>query len=108
MPYSILLLEGAVNDLEVIYRYIRKSGSKRAAKDMVKSIRQACDSLSENPQRGHSPKELLPVGQFEYRQIIVKNYRIIYQIAPPNIFIFGIVHGNRDVGEVMRNRMLSG
>ena len=106
MSYTVLLLEDAVKDIESIYRYIRKSGNKRAAKDMVACIRKACDNLSENPERGHIPTELSQTGQFEYRQIIEKKYRIIYQIAKPNIFIFGIIHGNRNIGELLRQRML--
>ena len=106
MSYTVLLLEEAVKDIEAIYRYIRKSGNKKAAKDMVINIRKTCDSLSENPERGLIPDELSQIGQFEYRQIIVKKYRIIYQLAKPNIFIFGIIHGNRNIGEVLRQRML--
>jgi toxin ParE1/3/4 len=106
MPYTVLLLEAAIKDIEAIYRYIRKSGNKRAAKDMIINIREACNSLSENPERGHIPDELSQIGQFEYRQIIVRKYRIIYQIAKPNIFVFGIIHGNRNIGEVLRQRML--
>jgi toxin ParE1/3/4 len=100
------MLDEAVKDIEAIYRYIRNSGSKRAAREMVISIRNACNSLSENPERGHIPQELSQIGQFEYRQIIVKKFRIIYQIVIPNIFIFGIIHGNRNIGEVLRQRML--
>ena len=106
MSYTVLLLEEAVKDIEAIYRYIRKSGNKKAAKDMVINIRKACDSLSENPERGHIPDELSQIGLFEYRQIIVKKYRIIYQLAKPNIYIFGIIHGNRNIGEVLKQRML--
>ena len=106
MSYTVLLLEEAVKDIEAIYRYIRKSGNKKAAKDMITTIREACDRLSENPERGHIPDELSQVGQFEYRQIITKKYRIIYQLAKPNIFVFGIIHGNRNIGEVLRQRML--
>jgi toxin ParE1/3/4 len=106
MLYTVLLLEEAVKDLEAIYRYIRKSGNKKAAKDMIITIRKACDSLLENPERGHIPDELSQFGQFEYRQIIVKKYRIIYQIVKPNIFVFGIIHGNRNIGEVLRQRLL--
>jgi toxin ParE1/3/4 len=106
MPYTVLLLEEAVKDIEAIYRYIRKSGNKKAAKDMVINIRKACNSLSENPERGHIPDELSQIGQLEHRQIIVKKYRIIYQLAKPNIFIFAIIHGNRNIGEVLRQRML--
>ena len=106
MSYTVLLLEDAVKDIEAIYRYIRKSGNKRVAQDMIANIRKACDSLSENPERGHTPTELSQIGHFEYRQIIEKKYRIIYQIAKPNIFVFGIIHGNRNIGEVLRQRIL--
>ena len=106
MSYTVLLLESAIKDIEAIYRYIRKSGNKKAARDMIVNIREACNSLSENPERGHIPDELSQIGQFEYRQIIVRKYRIIYQIARSNIFVFGIIHGNRNIGEVLRQRML--
>jgi plasmid stabilization system protein ParE len=106
MAHTVFLLEEAIKDIEAIYRYIRKFGNKKAAKDMVKKIHKVCDSLSENPERGHIPSELSQIGQFGYRQIIEKKYRIIYQIAEPNIFVFGIIHGNRNIGEVLRQRML--
>lgn len=106
MPYSVLLLEDAIKDIEAIYLYIRKAGNKKTAREVVVNIRTACDSLSRNPERGHIPDELSHIGLFEFRQIIKKKYRIIYQIAKPNIFIFGIIHGNRDIGEVLKQRML--
>ena len=106
MSYTVFLLEEAIKDIEAIYRYIRKSGNKKAAKDMVINIRKACDSLSENPERGQIPAELSQIGQFEYRQIIEKKYRIIYQLAKPNIFVFGIIHGSRNIRGVLRQRML--
>ena len=106
MPYSVFLLEEAIKDIEAIYRYIRKSGSKTAAMDMVATMRKACDSLSENPERGHIPHELSKIDQFDYRQIVVKKYRIIYQLAKPNIFIFGIIHGNRNISEILKQRII--
>ena len=106
MSDTVFLLEEAVKDIEAIYQFIRKSGNKKAAKDMVINIRQACDSLAENPEREHIPAELSQIGQFGYRQIIEKKYPIIYQLAKPNVFVFGIIHGNRNIGEVLRQRML--
>ena len=73
---------------------------------MIKTLRKACDSLSENPERGHIPDELSQIGQFDFRKIIAKKYRIIYQLSTPNIFIFGIIHGNRNIGEGLKQRML--
>lgn len=106
MSYTVLFLEDTTKDIEAIYRYIRKSGNKKTATEMISHIREACHRLSINPERGHVPKELSQIGQFQYRQIIVKKYRIIYQIARPNIFVFGIIHGSRNTSEVLTRRLL--
>lgn len=101
MPYTVMMLEEAAQDIEAIYRYIRKSGREKAA-----SLRKACASLSEHPERGHIPIELSRISHFEYRQIIQGKFRIIYQVANPNIFIFGIIHGSRNIGEVLKRRLV--
>lgn len=107
MPFTVLLLEEAVQDIEAIYNYLQKTGNKQAALNMVSSLRKACDSLSENPERGHIPPELSRIPHFEYRQITQNKFRIIYQVARPNVFIFGIIHGARNIDEVLRQRLLS-
>jgi plasmid stabilization system protein ParE len=106
MPFTVLLLEEAVQDIEAIYTHIQKFGNKQAARNMVSSLRKACDSLSENPERGHIPAELSRTPHFEYRQIIQNKFRIIYQVAKPNVFVFGIIHGAQNISEVLRQRLL--
>ncbi len=102
----VLLLEDAVQDIEAIYRHIRNSGNKKAASDMVLNLRKACSSLSEHPERGHIPPEFSNTSHFEYRQIIANKFRIIYQVVEPNAFVFGIIHGARNIAEVLRERLL--
>lgn len=106
MPYTVLLLEDAVQDIEAIYRYIRNSGNEKAANDLVSTLRKACSSLSEYPEPGHVPPELSKIAHFEYRQIIEGKFRIVYQVAGPNVFVFGIIHGARNIVEVLRQRLL--
>jgi toxin ParE1/3/4 len=100
------MLQEAEHDLEAIFRYILGSGNPGAAKDMIRLIRKACDSLSQMPERGHIPPELARTDNYEYRQIIVEPYRIIYQVVESSVFIFGIIHGRRNVDEVLRQRLL--
>jgi toxin ParE1/3/4 len=80
MHYAVFMLQEAEHDLEAIFRYILGSGNPGAAKDMIRLIRQACDSLCQMPERGHVTPELARTDNYEYRQIIVKPYRIIYQV----------------------------
>jgi toxin ParE1/3/4 len=105
MHYMVFMLQEAEHDLEAIFRYILGTGNPGAAKDMIVLIRKACESLSQMPERGHVPPELARADNYEYRQIIVKPYRIIYQIVDSSVFIFGIIHGRRNVDEVLRQRL---
>ena len=105
MRYAVFMLQEAEQDLEAIFRYILGSGNPGAAKDMIRLIRKACDSLSQMPERGHVPPELARTDNYEYRQIIVEPYRIIYQVVESSVFIFGIIHRRRSVDEVLRQRL---
>ena len=46
------------------------------ADHVLEQIDKAFQSLSEHPQCGNSPKELLDIGIREYREIFFKPYRI--------------------------------
>jgi len=106
MRCTVFMLQEAEFDLEAIFQYILDSGNPAAAKDMIRLIRNACDSLSQMPDRGHVPPELARTDNYEYRQIIVESYRTIYQVVESNVFIFGIIHGRRNVDEVLKQRLL--
>ena len=106
MRYTVFMLQEAEFDLEAIFRYILDSGNPAAAKDMIRLIRKACNSLSRMPERGHAPPELARIDNFEYRQIMAESYRIVYQIVESSVFIFGIIHGRRNVDEVLKQRLL--
>ena len=105
MPYTVMLLDNAGKDLEAMYRYLNQSAGKTKALKEIEILEKGVDSLSENPERGNVPRELERTGAFEYRQIISKSYQIIYQIIETNIFIFGIIHGRRNVQEILRQRL---
>ena len=106
MIYTVFMLEEAEKDLESIFSYILESGNTSSAKNMIEQIRRACESLSQIPERGSIPQELARADISEYRQIIAGPYRIIYEVVEPNVFIFGIIHGSRNVEEVLRQRWL--
>jgi toxin ParE1/3/4 len=106
MAYNVMMLEGASNDLESIYWYLLRSANSTVALNEIERLEQACDSLTENPECGTIPHEVKPTGMFEYRQIIAKPYRIIYQISENNVFIFAVVHGRRNLQDVLRQRII--
>ncbi len=48
MRYTVFMLQEAEYDLESIFSYILGSGNPSAAKDMIRLIRKACESLSQS------------------------------------------------------------
>jgi toxin ParE1/3/4 len=106
MSFVVEFTIGARQDLLKIYRYIKADGSPEAAKRMYEQLSKACDSLSQNPERGKVPSEIGDLSELLCRQFVTKNYRINYQIIGKVAIIHGIIDGRRTIREVMRQRFL--
>ncbi len=72
MPIKVLLTNDAARDLEELYDYIALHDSTRNANYVLEQIDKAFSKLSEFPERGVYPKELLAMGIREYREIFFK------------------------------------
>ena len=106
MIFAVEFTTGARQDLLKIYRYIKAAGSPKAAKKLYEQLSKACDSLSQNPERGNVPSEIEGLSEMLCRQIVIKNYRIIYQVIGKVVIIHGIIDGRRNIREAIRQRFL--
>ncbi len=106
MSFAVEFTTGARQDLLKIYRYIKADGRPETAKGLYETLSQACDSLSHNPERGHVPSEFEGLSEMLCRQIVIKNFRIIYQIVGKVVIVHGIIDGRRSIRETMRQRLL--
>ncbi len=66
MSFLVQLADDAARDLEEICEYIGRHDSPGRADHVLQRIEKAFSSLSEHPQRGSYPKELLDIGIREY------------------------------------------
>jgi toxin ParE1/3/4 len=90
--------EAALDDLDNIAAYIARD-SRFYASVIVREIRDAARSISFMPLRGRMVPEL---GDERVREILVRQYRLVYRLAEDGIFLVGIIHGARDLGTVFR------
>ncbi len=63
-------------------------------------------SLSEYPERGNYPTELLDIGTREYREIFFRPYRIIYRVMENTVYVLVIADGRRDMQTLLQRRLL--
>jgi toxin ParE1/3/4 len=106
MPLVVFLTADAVSDMEDLYQYIYLHDGPGKAEHVLKSIEKAFVSLSEYPDRGHHPKELLALGIRDYREIFFKSYRLIYRVLGNDVYVFLIADGRRDMQTLLQRRLL--
>ncbi len=106
MTLDVVLSEPALGDLLAIHDYYLCEVSDRVASDIVDGLEVAVKSLAAFPDRGSLPKELLCLGIQQYRQIIEKPYRIIYEIMAHKVVIHVILDGRRDMQRLLVQRTL--
>ncbi len=106
MPFTVLMTDDAVRDLEELYDYIDRHDVPGKANRVLDRIEGSLTSLSEFPERGTHPKELLALGIREYREIFFKPYRTIYRIMDDKIYVLLIADGRRDMQTFLQRRLL--
>jgi toxin ParE1/3/4 len=106
MPFRVMLTNDAARDLEELYDYIALHDASRKADYVLDQIEKAFSKLSEFPERGAYPKEMLTLGIREYRQIFFKPYRILYRVMEKNVYVLLIVDGRRDMQSLLQRRLL--
>ena len=104
--YEVTLTHAAAQDLEELYDYIAIHDAPLKADQVLHRIEAAVTSLSKLPERGSFTKELSAIGIREYREIYFKPYRIIYRMQKPNVYVYLIVDGRRDMQALLQRRLL--
>lgn len=104
--YSVLLTNDAQKDLEELYNFIQINDVPGKAEHVLDEIEKAIDGLTELPERGVYPKELLKLGIKEYREVFFKPYRVIYRILENSVFVMLIADGRRDMQSLLSRRLL--
>jgi toxin ParE1/3/4 len=107
MRFDVLLTEGAEHDLASIHEYLAETEGDRAAERLLQRLIEVAGRLSEFPERGSHPRELLALGIREYRQVMMRPYRIIYRIIGQQVVITVIADGRRDTQSLLARRLLS-
>ena len=106
--YAVLLTAGAKGDLEQIYDYVFETAGPAAADRLLGRIIEAAEKLATNPDRGFRPRELLELGVHDYRQLVVRPYRLFYRVTDRRVYVTVIAHLRRDMQTLLTRRLLGG
>jgi len=103
--YRIILTTQAEKDIEEIYDYISKKDTADNALYVIDNIEKLILKLVQTPERGHYPSELLRQGIKDYREVLFKPYRVIYEILDNKVIIHLCVDSRRDMKTLLVRRL---
>ena len=96
MARQIVWTETAARDLEQAAEHIALD-SPRYAAAFVREVQTAARSLSELAGRGRIVPEF---SRRDIRELLVRNYRLVYHLSRDVVTIIGFIHGARDLGAI--------
>lgn len=97
---DVVWTDEALSDLEAIGEYFDRT-SPRYASSIIERLYASVEPLAEHPKMGRQVPE---VAHETLRELIVENYRVIYQLRDGQIEIVTIVHSRRDLPKKFRRR----
>jgi toxin ParE1/3/4 len=106
MAYKVALTKTASRDLKSICAYIARRDGVESAEQVLDHIDALLEALSEYPERGAYPKELLHLGIREFREVFFKAYRVIYRVEKKKVHVLVIADGRRDMQTLLERRLL--
>lgn len=106
MPFAVRLSSDAVRDLEDICDYVARADGPGRAQYVLSRVEETVAALSEFPERGSFPDELLELGIRHYREVFFKPYRVVYRVREDSVFVLLIADGRRDMRTMLLRRLL--
>ena len=104
--YQVIITSEAEKDILDIYDYIAKKDTLQNAGYVLDNLESLILSLEESPERGHYPPELSIQGIKEFKEIIFKPYRAIYEIIGSKVIVHLCVDGRRDMRALLERRLI--
>lgn len=103
--YNVTWANVAENDLKNIIEYIAEDSPQDALK-ILNKIRQKASDLYTLPERGRIVPELQDQGLFQFRELIIPPWRLIYRISERKIFVLSVIDSCRNVEDILLKRLL--
>ena len=95
----------ANRDLISIIEYLFQRNPDAAA-EVLDKLEGKGATLARNPSRGRLVPEFSRIQLRDYRELIIRPYRLLYRIAGRTVFVLGIFDSRRNLEDVLLDRLL--
>ncbi len=104
--YEIAWARTAETDLKEIVNYIAIDSPVNALR-IFQKIKKNASSLYNMPERCRIVPELKEQGIMQYRELIVKPWRIIFRITEKKVYVLSVLDSRRNIEDILLERLIS-
>ncbi|TAE29503.1 MAG: type II toxin-antitoxin system RelE/ParE family toxin [Candidatus Kapaibacterium sp.] len=97
----VIWAEQAKNDLKEIYTFLRRD-SEEYAEALTDRLFWSTDRLEQFPSSGRMIPEF---RSRNLREILVENYRILYELSGNTVQILAVIHSRRNLRKATKGRV---
>jgi toxin ParE1/3/4 len=104
--FSVYLVQGAKQGLLHLHGYVARDDSPQKADKLIDDLQKMCLKLKTLPERRRILPELERIGIREFREVIFKPYRIVYNVLKSRVFVCCVLDSGRELQDVLEERLL--
>ena len=104
--HKVIWTNVAENDFKEIIDFISIDSPQNALK-LLKSIKQKASNLYTLPERGRIVPELQSQGIFQYRELIIPPWRLMYRIDERKVYVLSVIDSRRNVEDILLARLMN-
>ncbi len=101
--YEVIWAKTAENDLVKIIEYIAQNSPGNALR-ILKKIKKQVNGLHHLPKRGRIVPELYDHGITQYREMIIKPWRVMYRISNGKVYVLSVLDSRQNMEDILLKR----
>ena len=107
MTLTAVILDGAKSDFREIKKYVKKHFGDSVWTEVNNEFKNTIQHITINPMLGTQVEELAGLGYDNFRKILVRQTRVVYEFDSQQTIVHMFVHTKRDFKTHLANRLLS-
>ena len=101
--YEVIWAGTAENDLLKIIEYISQNSSNNALR-ILRKIKKKVNDLYRSPKRCRIVPELYDHGITQYREMIIKPWRVMYRISNGKVYVLSVLDSRQNIEDILLKR----
>jgi len=103
--YEVIWASVAENDLARIIEYIANDNPANALK-VLNKLKEKAANLHHSPKRGRIIPELQEYGIYQFRELIVDPWRLLYRAQEDKVYVLAVLDSRQNIEDILLKRVL--